>query len=249
MAGRMTHAEIEELLGAYALDAVEGGERDELEAHVVVCPRCAWEVTSHREVAAALAHAGSPAPEGVWDRIAGSLVEAPPALDLSRVASSGASRGRRRGAAIGLVAAAAAVTAFLSFEVVRQEQRVNRITDAMEQRGLEQAAASVSADAKAQRVTLRSDDGGIFAQTAVQQDGISYLVRHNLPQLPEGRTYQLWGSVGTRNVSLGVLGQSPGVVAFTVSGEVTTVAVTEEESGGSISPTGRPVVRGFLPDA
>jgi len=245
----MTHDELQQLLGAYALDAVDNEERAALEAHLEGCPRCTWEVASHREVAAALAHAGSPAPEGLWDRIAGSLMEAPPALDLTRLSPPPKRRHRARGPVVVIVAAAAAVTALLGFEVVRQEQRVDRITAAMKKRGLEQAAASANADARAQRVTLRSDDGGTYVQAAVQRGGPSYLVSHNLPALPDGRTYQLWGLVGARSVSLGVLGQRPGVATFNVSGEVTTVAITEEENGGSVFPSGRPVVRGFLPAA
>ncbi len=248
MARRMTHDEIQELLGAFALDAVETSEAEEVEAHLAVCPRCASEVASHREVAAALAHAGSSAPAGLWDRIAGSIMEPAPALDLSRVAPPPRSR-RGRGPMVGLAAAALAVVAALGTVVVRQEQRVDRITAGMKQRALEQAAASANADDRAQRVALRSDDGGVYAQTAVQENGTSYLVSHNLPPLAEDRTYQLWGLVGTRNVSLGVLGPNPGVVSFNVTGGVTTVAITEEEGGGSVFPTSRPVVRGFLPDA
>ncbi len=248
MARGMTHDEIQELLGAFALDAVEASEAAQVEAHLAMCPRCASEVTAHREVAAALAHAGAPAPADLWDRIAGVIVEPPPALDLSRVAPP-PRRPRPRLPMMGLVAAAAVTVAILGFEVVRQARRVDRITTTMKQRGLEQAAAAANADDRAQRVTLRSDDGGIHVQAAVQENGTSYLVRHNLPPLGEGSTYQLWGSVGTRNVSVGVLGQNPGVASFTVNGDVTTLAITVEEAGGSVLPSGRAVVHGFLPDA
>ncbi len=242
----MTHAQIEELLGAYALDAVEDDDATVVEAHLAECPRCTSEVASHREVAAALAHAGSPAPEGLWDRIAQALEEAPPALDLARVAPR-SEPGRRVGRrAVALMAAAAMVTALLGVGVVRQDQRVDRLTAVMKQRALEQAAASADADARAQRATLRSEDGTLYVQTAVQDNGSGYLVRHNLPPLPEGRSYQLWGKTGQSNVSLGVLGPNPGVAAFTVYGSVTAVAVTEEEIGGAVVPSGRPVVQGFL---
>ena len=248
MARGMTHDEIQELLGVFALDAVDSAEAAQVEAHLERCPRCASEVASHREVAAALAHAGSSAPEGLWDRIASTIMEPAPALDMSRMAPA-RRRQWARGPVVALATAAAAVTAVLGTVVVRQEQRVDRITATMKQRGLEQAAASADADRRAQRVSLRSDDGSVYAQTAIQENGTGFLVRHNLPPLGEGRTYQLWGSVGNRNVSLGVLGQAPGVVSFNVSGDVTTVAITEEEGGGSVFPTSRPVVRGFLPDA
>lgn len=253
MARGMTHDEIRELLGVYALDAAERDEAEQVEAHLALCPGCAWEVASHREVAAALAQAGSPAPEGVWDRIAGSLEEQPPALDLSKVAPlpkpPAPPRRRVSGSMAVLVATAALVSAVLGVVVVRQEQRLDRVTRVTRQRALEQAASSASADARARRVTLRSEDGYTYAEAVVQQNGDGYLVRHNLPPLAPGRTYQLWGRIGTRSVSLGVWGPTPGVVAFNVSGDVTGVAVTEEEDGGSVLPAGRPVVRGFMPDS
>jgi anti-sigma factor RsiW len=36
----MSHAEASDLLGAYALDAVDGDEFAELEEHLETCPRC-----------------------------------------------------------------------------------------------------------------------------------------------------------------------------------------------------------------
>lgn len=78
------HAELQELLGAYALDAVEPEEAAAIERHLPTCPRCRNEVTDHREVAALLGYAGASAPSGVWDRIVTSLEEPPPALTLTR---------------------------------------------------------------------------------------------------------------------------------------------------------------------
>ncbi|MGH9172505.1 MAG: zf-HC2 domain-containing protein [Acidimicrobiales bacterium] len=69
----MTHPEIEELLGAYALDAVSPEERDEIEAHLPECPRCQQEVTAHLQVTGMLGSLGGSAPVGLWDRIAGEL--------------------------------------------------------------------------------------------------------------------------------------------------------------------------------
>src|SRR4051812_36552435 len=71
--------EFTELLGAYALDAVDDDEREAIEAHLLSCPRCRAEVAEHREVAAFLSK-GAPAPDGVWDRIAAEL--SPPAPPL-----------------------------------------------------------------------------------------------------------------------------------------------------------------------
>jgi anti-sigma factor RsiW len=78
------HAELQELLGAYALDAVEADEAAAIERHLPTCPRCRTELADHREVAALLGYAGGSAPSGLWDRIVASLEEPPPALRLTR---------------------------------------------------------------------------------------------------------------------------------------------------------------------
>ncbi len=68
-----THEEIQELLGAYALDALEPDEAAEVEAHLVGCPRCAAEVDAHRDVAGLLGNGGEEVPAALWDRIAEQL--------------------------------------------------------------------------------------------------------------------------------------------------------------------------------
>ena len=71
----MMHEQIEELLGAYALDATEPGERREIEAHLAGCPRCRAEVSAHQDMAALLWSAGTEAPVGIWEKIAISIAE------------------------------------------------------------------------------------------------------------------------------------------------------------------------------
>ncbi len=78
----MTHEEVVELLGAYALDAVDGEEREVVEHHLQNCSRCRQEVAEHREVVGMLASGWLPAPEGLWDRIATTLEEKPPPLRM-----------------------------------------------------------------------------------------------------------------------------------------------------------------------
>lgn len=67
------HRDLQELLGAYALDAVDPDEAAELEEHLRSCPQCQAELAEHRSVASLLANTGGPAPAALWDRIAGSL--------------------------------------------------------------------------------------------------------------------------------------------------------------------------------
>lgn len=67
------HDAVAELLGAYALDALEPDEMAMVTAHLATCPRCAAEVDEYRSVAALLANAGGDAPQGLWDRISSEL--------------------------------------------------------------------------------------------------------------------------------------------------------------------------------
>lgn len=244
----MTHDQIAELLGAYALDAVDPDEAAAVEAHLEVCPRCRDEVARHLEAVAFLANAGSVAPEGVWSRIAASLEEPPPRLELTRLPLA-RGRGRRSLPArpvVAIAAIAAAVIGLLGVQVQRQDGRLDRLSPALEQRGLDVAVAAALFDDRSMKVELVSDDGDLYAKAVVQPDGKGYLVSHNLPELPSEETYQLWGLVGDQTVSLGVLGAEPGVRAFTAAGDVSVLAVTAEQAGGVVSPTRAPIVRGFV---
>jgi len=66
---RDLHESMRDLVAVYALDALEESEVAEVEDHLRQCPRCRDELAGYRQTAALLAHAGSPSPEGVWERI------------------------------------------------------------------------------------------------------------------------------------------------------------------------------------
>jgi hypothetical protein len=71
---RWTDAELDELLGAHALDAVDDPEeRAAIEAYVLRSPRARDELDSHRIVASALGNAVIQAPADLWGRIAAGL--------------------------------------------------------------------------------------------------------------------------------------------------------------------------------
>ena len=69
-----------------------------------------------------------------------------------------------------------------------------------------------------------------------------------LAPLPSDRTYQLWGVVGSKVISLGLLGSRPGVVPFSVAGSpgVSAFAITDEVSGGVVASTNPAVAQGKL---
>lgn len=71
------HRRVSELLGAYALHAVDPDEARAVDEHLDECPRCRHEVDLLREVAAEVGHSSAPPSEALWDRIASQLAGAP----------------------------------------------------------------------------------------------------------------------------------------------------------------------------
>ena len=243
------HEHISELLGAYALHAVEPDEVDAIEAHLSECPRCRAELAEHAEVAALLGNSGADAPEGLWDRIAGALEDGPPPM---RVTVSPAEADviplarARRPRALSLAAAAAAVVAVVALgtQVVRQQGEIDDLQSAMVDDALLTAANEALADPDGSRSTLVSPDGTLRAVAVLLPDGTGFLLGDALPELAGDRTYQLWGQVGDELVSLGVLGGSPEVAAFQADGDVAALAVTEEVAGGVVRSEQSPTVAG-----
>lgn len=248
----MNHDEISELLGAYAIDAVDDHERAIVEEHLVGCARCRAEVQEHQEVATFLAHSGGDAPAGLWERIAESLEEAPPSLRLapvppagetSNVRSLGRRRpGRGRVALAALAAAAVAVVAILGVQLHQQSERIDDLQTALED-PMVPAFQAALADPDSKIIDLVSSDGETVVRGAITDDGIGYLRASSLPELSPDRTYQLWGRAGDQLVSLGVLGAEPKVVAFPAE-RYDLFAITEEASPGVVASANDPVVAG-----
>ena len=87
---------LDELLGAYALDAVDDVDRRRVEAYLADHPEARAEVWQMRQAASMLAHTGNPAPEGVWDRIADTLGGAAAAASTVLPGRQAAARPRRQ---------------------------------------------------------------------------------------------------------------------------------------------------------
>ncbi|MEW6472935.1 MAG: anti-sigma factor [Actinomycetota bacterium] len=249
MSRDFSHQDIQELLGAFALDAVDDDERDVIEAHLAGCPRCRAEVEGHRETAALLAHSGERAPEGVWNRIAGALDEAPPALDLTRITPAKAEpRSIPLRVAAVTMAVAAAVTLFLGVALGRSDDgfdRTDRLADAMEKGLVANAAHAALANPQAEQVQLKAADGKPMAQVVRLPDGTGYLLPTSLGPPPAGKVYQLWAVRSDAKISLGVLGDRPDVAAFRMTGPVVAFAITEENAGGVGVTENQPLMLGY----
>ena len=246
MAGSIdiTHDEIVELLGAYALDAVDPDERAVVERHLETCDGCRREVAEFHEVAAMLSSAavdGLPAWTEISQMIAtepSSLLEEVPSLDDARRKRSA----RAPWQSIAAVAAAAALVvsggallsqqrrvADLQETLAQQEQRISELQQG---ESLEDAVAVALADPSSQLVSLTGEGGSV--DFVLLPDGSAYLLTSDLPSLPSDQTYQLWAVIEDQVISAGILGPELTTTALRIEGDVHTLALTIESAGGVV---------------
>lgn len=270
----MRFDDIESLLGAYALNAVDDDERAVVEGYLTTHPRARAEVAAHQEVATLLALTGAAAPPGLWDRIAASISEeAPPepGPELAKILPLPASTPGRapqqleRGDARpdGAVpppptriaawrrplAAAAAVAAVAAAVIVPLGLTVRDQDRELDKSALVQLYEDAQSAPGTRAVELASDDGALRVRAVVGADGSGYLEGDDLPPLGEQSTYQLWAILPDRVVSLGVLGADPSLTPFRsdlAAGETATLAVTAERAGGVPLPETQPVAAATL---
>lgn len=260
----LSHDETRELLGAFALDAVEPDEASHIEAHLITCPRCRDEVREHREVAALLAYSGTSAPEGMWDRLVANLEAPPPAseapaLGLMRggqAAAGAAGRRRRRPRIVAAVAAAAMVSGLgagglqVQSALSNQDRELKRMQEALVQAdargriGREAVAAALAGGAR--QVHLLTPDRAPLADAVVLDDGSGYLVDVGAPTLPEGQTYQLWAVAGGQKLSLAIPGREFDVLSFRVPEATDALAVTVETAPGVVISQNQAVAFGLV---
>lgn len=225
--------ELDELLGAYALDALDPDERDRVDDYLAINPKAAVEVEEHRDVATMLAFTGMDAPVDLWARIERELDGPAPAPgpELAKVMSFDDHPRRRRLASIApwvASAAAAAVIAVVAVNIAdRRDTPSDPIAAALE-------AAETDRDSKV--ATLVADGQSASAAAVIDQDGRGFIDATNLPPLPDGKTYQLWGVVVEGDaISLGIFGPNPEIETFTVESDVAVLALTIEDAPGVIS--------------
>ena len=254
MTRELSRRELEELLGAYALDAVDDDEREQVEVYLSRNPEARSLVAEYRETAALLAHSSTDAPPGLWERIEQSLEEAPPKLATPPASAIGfgsrRARLRRRAAVAVGVAAAVFLVGALTVKVMQQDDRIDELDRKARAGSVLAAAENASRDPRAERVSLSSTDGALEARVVYLPGGDGFLLQSNLRALPPDRTYQLWalmgGSSPERPISAGVLGPDPGITAFRVHGPVVGFAITDEQSPGVVSPGNPPLIQGAV---
>lgn len=256
------HDEFTDLLGAYALDAVEPDEHRRIEAHLHTCPWCSAEVAEDRELAAFLAHTGTDAPEGVWDRIVAELSPPAPPVRMSFIAAGAidplaeagsepaaassnvvalSSRSVRTRTLAAILGAAAVLLAALGFVAVDQSRQADKVRDDFASGTIPQSAGDLS-------VKLTGDDDDAVARAVVNPSGKGYLVANDLPDPGRDKLYQLWGQVDGVVLSLGTFDSETDVVNFQIDPSqldgMEAFAVTEEPMPGVQRSDHGPVLAG-----
>lgn len=218
---------LEDLLGAYALDAVEPAERQIIESHLAECPRCEQEVLEHQEIAAFMSSTSDVAPAELWNVIEEEI--APPA-DVIPL------RPRRPlpNWLMGIAAAAALALVGASFV---QSQQIAELTDLVGQNPRSAAVEAALAAPGSSVLTMAATDAtGAGDVTFVLTDsGLAFVLDHTLPELPDGQTYQLWAVSDGEVVSAGLLGSDLEQSAFRLDpGTASLLAITAEVAGGVV---------------
>jgi anti-sigma-K factor RskA len=252
----LTRAELDELLPLYALDALDGEEREQVARYVERDDDARAEVESLREAASFLPPRDVRAPASLWTGIEDALggpapeLAAPPlrlvAEHEPQPSSPSSSRGRKVAA---LLAAAAIVLAVvLGVQVVRQQDRIDDLAEEMHQGTMEQQAMAARGSPHAHVIALDPMRGDSGAEVVMLPDGTGYLLAKQLPALDGAGSYQLWAKVGegdrARMVSLGVLGAAPDIAPFRLAATPTMFEVTAEPAPGSDTPGPDVVLRG-----
>lgn len=232
-----------DLLGAYALDAVDPADTIIVEEYLLHHPEAVREVRQHREVAAWLGYSTSAAPAGLWERITDRLDTeseesdtvpefAPRLVSVSASPAAETRAPRMLEVPRWVLAAAAAVVLVLAAAVVWP--------GGAPADPLQLAVEQLREDRDARHAVLSSADSAVEVEVWIDLRGHGFLEAGALPRLGRDQTYQLWGVLADKVISLGVLGPSPSMETFTARGDLQALAITIEPAGGVISD-GNPI--------
>ncbi len=248
-----------DLVGAYAVDALDESQRAEFERHLAQCAACADELADFYEVLGSVADTQAVVPPAeVWHsvqgRIDGSAGEAS-GIERSAANSAGLAstaepqrpddvptgvgeRERSRPALRWLAAAAVAAVLFVGGVLVgRQTMPVQPVAaDAASASVLEVAAAG---DANFTDVDLMGSQSRVVTSGEMDK---SVFLASDLPTPAKGMCYQVWrvNEDGSKQSAGVFVPDEQGHVAVVLDGgaDVESYVITLEPPGGSKEPTG-----------
>lgn len=242
------HDEIQEMLPAYALGALEGDDAARTEAHLTTCDTCPSVLEQYRSVAVALAASPPSArpPRDLKARTMQRVLAAEKPRTPARAAARTILPKSRSwfvpalvGAALVFALAALGMDVWQNLELGRQIQSQR---DMMTVLAYEQGTAQVV------RGTSQAPDsvGRLYLDT---DSTVAALVTVNMPPLPGNRVYQVWlTSADGHKASGGVFqidAEGNGLLLVRAPQRLNNyvqVGVTAEPAGGSSAPTAEPVL-------
>ncbi|HEX3829645.1 MAG TPA: anti-sigma factor [Sporichthyaceae bacterium] len=224
------------LTGAYATGALDADENELFVAHLADCAQCRLEVRELLETTALLGVAAAqPAPPGmrtaVLAEVARTRQMSPVVVSLTEHATRGTRSLRRWGMSV------AACLAVLGIGLGAYTWRLHDENSDLHAR---LAAPAATPD----DYSVSAAGNGWTAQVSMSRSANQVqFVCQGLAAPASGRTYQIWliGPNGPRSAGTFSPNQNrPATRSFTGPGEATTLAITEEPSGGSAQPTTKP---------
>jgi hypothetical protein len=253
------HEDLRDLLGVYALNAVDQEERACVEAHLDGCDECAQEVREHTEVAGLLIEADTSAPTVLWDRIRDDALTPYSTIhatdsDVRQLESAPSIERAARWRMIATVAAVAALTVLVGVQTIRLDAASTRLEGADAQiaaferaiaEGDYQALVGLAAAAPGARTVDLAGDAGA-ASAVILPDGSGYVEVTKLDPIDELHTYQLWAIIDGEVISAGILGGHSDVAPFQVDLELLEGLVVTEELAGGVAVSDQPAVSAWL---
>jgi hypothetical protein len=234
--GRGADGHVDQLIGAYALDALDDIERTSVERHLAGCGSCSAEVAELAETTALLGAAEeAPPPPALRDRVLAAARATPQLPPL--VAGRPGVRGMRRLAAVAaaVVVLAGAVGTTWAYQEHRIGDERARVVAAQQENARIQAVITAP-DAHA--VTADGVRAGQISAIYSASQGAAVFAYGGLATTPAGKTYQLWRIDGTVPTSLGALaaGVRSGSTYVDHLGPDDALAVSIENDGGAARP-------------
>jgi anti-sigma-K factor RskA len=227
-------ADLHQMIGPYALDALEADDRSRFEAHLAQCEQCRVELAGFQSTAARLGEAeATPPPPGLRDRLVGLVTETPQERPVV-TALAQRSRVRRVLPRIALAAASAAAVVGIGGFVV-EHQRADDLS--ADQSHLTSVMSAPDASTTEAEVT----GGGALKVIASHDRNEAVVVGTSLADLSSDRTYQVWRMHDGKPTSVGLLGHGPGLLYVDDLDGADAFAITVEPAGGSDQPTSDPI--------
>ncbi|MEU9237201.1 anti-sigma factor [Streptomyces subrutilus] len=237
------------LAAAYALGALEDGERKDFDAHLQACEACRQEAAEFEATAARLAAAVSqPPPAAAKAQVMAAIDgvrQLPPRIPASAAKPAPGGMLRRKAVPLALALALAARMAAAALGGIAVWQTQNGQDFKQQARQAQQqldAVSAVLAAPDARTVHGRAANGALTTVTASDQQNKAVFTAANLPAPAAGKTYQLWLDHDGTMRAAGLIDHDGTVVLTGNPADAGAVGLTLEPAGGSPQPTTQPLL-------